>query len=191
MNGEFLGDRRRANEEEYIHRHDQALIESARQRRRQQTDRQRLADLINCDTPETLQALESLGYTPDTVVLLDVVPLLYVAVVDAAISPRERARIIDAARTYGIQPGTPADERLSAWLTLPPSDDFLEHSLHVLGDILCAQPRETRAARQGRLLQTSRDIASISGGVLGFGTVSMEEQEILELIEEEFGRCTT
>jgi hypothetical protein len=191
MERDFLGDRRRAQEDEYIYRHEQALIESGRQRRRQQSDRQRLAELINTDNPETLRALESLGYTPETIVLLDVVPLLYVAVVDAAISPRERNRILDAARTYGIQPGTPADERLAAWLSLPPSDDFLEHSLHLLGDILCAQPRETREAKQSKLLASSREIASVSGGVLGFGTVSVEEQEILELIEEEFGRCTT
>src|SRR5919202_4939039 len=100
---EFLGDRRRSQEEEYFQRREQQLIANVRQRGRQEAARRRMAARAGVADQEIVRELESLGYTPETVVLLELVPLLQVAWTEGGVSDGERALIIEAARGRGIE----------------------------------------------------------------------------------------
>src|SRR6185503_6911896 len=102
---EFLGDRRRIQEEEYFQRQEQELIAKLQQRGRQEAARQLLAERAGDADQEILQDLEALGYTPETVMLLHLVPLLETAWAEGGVSDRERALISEAARARGIEAG--------------------------------------------------------------------------------------
>jgi hypothetical protein len=174
---EFLGDRRRSQEEEFFHKREQELIAKLRKQRADSDARERMIQRTGIADERTLQELESLGFTPETIVLLDLVPLVKVAWAEGSVSDRERQRLSEIARGRNIEEDSLADEQLAMWLRVRPTDDFLNRSLHVIGAMLKARPE--RETTEQMLLEWSRSIASASGGVLGFGRVSPEEESAL------------
>ena len=190
----FLEDRRRSQEEEYFHKRELELIAKLQQRGRDAAARQRMAEHTGVVDEEILRDLEALGYTPETVMLLHLVPLLQVAWADGGVSDRERALIIEDARARGIEHGSAADRQLASWVTTQPSSELFEKTLRAIGAILQARPEEERETNQRDLLSYSTAIASASGGILGLGKVSSEEQRVLaricEEIQREHGRVT-
>jgi hypothetical protein len=187
---EFLGDRRRIQEEEYFQRKEQELIAKLRQRGQVDATRKSLGERAGVADQEILDDLEALGYTPETVMLLHLVPLLQMAWAEGGVSDRERALIVQAARARGIDEGSPADLQLSEWLSARPSGDQFDRSLRVIGAILQTRPPEERAVSQRDLLAYCSSIASASGGILGFGKVSAEEERLLARISQELERGT-
>jgi hypothetical protein len=138
---------------------------------------------------EILQDLLGLGYTPETVMLLHLVPLVQTAWAEGGVSDRERALIVEAARARGVEPGSPADQKLAEWLTSRPSERFFERTLRAIRAFLEARPAEEREASRRELLSYSTAIASASGGVLGIGAVSAEERAVLARISSELERA--
>jgi hypothetical protein len=188
---EFFGDRRRAQEEEYFRKREQELIEKLRRRGEEAATRKAMAERTGVADEEILQDLQALGYTPETVMLLHVVPLVQVAWAEGNVSDREREMIVQAARSRGIAAGSEADRQLASWLTARPSDDFFDKTLRAIGAMLEGRPAAERDASQRDLLSYCSAIASASGGILGFGKVSDEERQLLARISQELERKHT
>lgn len=182
---EFLGDRRRTQEEEFFQKREQELIANVRKRRDQHDLRQRMIERTGVTDNQMLSELEALGYIPDTVVLLDLVPLVKVAWAEGNVSDRERQRLMEIARARAIEEGSLADQQLASWLTLRPTEDFLNRSLRVIAAMLQSRPTANQETEVQLLLDWSRSIASASGGVLGLGRVSPEEEAALAEIREQ------
>jgi hypothetical protein len=185
---EFLGDRRRIQEEEYFQRREQELIAKLQQRGQQEASRRRMAERTGVADEETLRDLEALGYTPETVMLLYLVPLIQMAWAEGGVSERERSLIMEAARTRGIAEDSPSDRQLTSWLTSRPSVEFFDKTLRVIGALLQSAPPEEREASRRDLLSYSVAIAAASGGIFGFGKVSPEESAVLARITDEIER---
>jgi hypothetical protein len=183
---DLFAERGRSLEEEYFRKREKELIEKMRQHAEAGAERRRLGEQAGVADEEILQDLQALGYTPETVTLLHVVPLVQMAWAEGDVSDRERDLIQEAARARGIAAGSAADQQLSNWLARRPSDDFFEKTLRAIGAVLEAQPAETRAASQKGLLSYCTAIASASGGILGFRTVSDQERQLLSRISQEF-----
>lgn len=182
-----FADRGKGLEEEYFRKREQELIEKLRQRSKEQSARQQLGERAGVADEEILKDLEGLGYTPETVALLHLVPLVQVAWAEGGVSDRERELIVEAARARGIEPGTPADEQLAQWLTTRPSEQLFERNLRVIHAVLETLPEDKREADRNDLLAYSTAIAEASGGVLGFRSVSPEERALLARISNELG----
>ena len=180
-----LGDRRRGLEEEYFHRKEKELIEKMRRHAEQESTRRRLGEKAGVASEEILNDLQELGYTPETVMLLHLAPLIQTAWAEGGITQRERELIIKAARSRGIDAGSAADGQLATLLTERPSQEFFEKTLRAIGAILQTQPPEVREKTARDLVSLSASIAAVSGGIVGFRTVSDEERQILAHISEE------
>ena len=98
-----LGDRRRGLEEEYFHRKEKELIEKMRRHAEEESARRRLGEKAGVASEDILNDLQELGYTPETVMLLHLTPLIQTAWAEGSITPRERELIIKAARSRGIE----------------------------------------------------------------------------------------
>jgi hypothetical protein len=61
---EFVGDRRRGQEEEYFQKREQELIADVRRRREETDGRQLMIERSGVNDEQTLRALDALGYTP-------------------------------------------------------------------------------------------------------------------------------
>jgi hypothetical protein len=180
-----FAERGRSLEEEYFHRKERELIDKMRVRAASDEQRRRLGEMAGVADEEVLSDLQALGYTPETVMMLYLVPVIQIAWAEGGISQKERDLIVKAARSRGITEGTPCDQQLNLWLSTRPSDEMFEKSLRVIRTILQAQPPETREAGEKDLLSLATAIAGASGGIVGFRTVSDEERQILAHITDE------
>ena len=180
-----FAERGRSLEEEYFHRKERELIEKMRVRAATDEQRQRLAQHAGVADEEVLRDLQELGYTPETVMLLHLVPLIQTAWAEGGVSQKERELIVRAARSRGIDAGSPADQQLDIWLTKRPSEELFEKTLRAIRTILEAQSPEARTASEKDLLSLATAIAAASGGIVGFRAVSEEERQILTHISDE------
>jgi hypothetical protein len=180
-----FADRGRSLEEEYFHRKERELIDKMRVRAAADDERRRLGEMAGVADEEVLSDLQALGYTPETVMMLYLVPVIQIAWAEGGVSQKERDLIVKAARSRGITEGTPCDQQLNLWLSTRPSDEMFEKSLRAIRTLLQAQPADARDASEKDLLSLATAIASASGGIVGFGAVSAEERQMLSHINDE------
>jgi hypothetical protein len=177
-------DRGRNLEEEYFHRKEKELIEKLRQRSERAAQVEALSEATGIPDQNILDTLHELGYTPGTIALLHLVPLIEVGWADGHISSKERELIIEAARLRGVTEGSPAYDQLNGWLTNRPKAEHLDQILSIIRRLLEA---EQTGPGQG-VLEDSIRVAKASGGILGLAKVSDEEQALLERIARGLGK---
>lgn len=180
-----FAERGRSLEEEYFHRKEREIIEKMRVSAAADEQRRRLGQETGVANDDVLHDLQDLGYTPETVMLLHLVPLIQIAWAEGGVTQKERDLIVKAARSRGITAGSPADQQLDLWLAQRPSNELFEKTLRAVRTILEAQPDDARAASEKDLLSLASAIATASGGIVGFRAVSDEERQILAHISEE------
>ena len=182
MADDQIGQRGRNLEEDYFLRKEKELIEKLRKRREEEAKRQELAAGTGTANAEILQTLAELGYTRDTVLLLHLVPLISIAWADDKVSGPERDLIIEAAKLRGIDEESAAYKQLNDWLTNRPSDAFLDQTLRVIANLAESNTPEETATRRQNLLDLATRVAAASGGILGLGKISGEEQALIDRI---------
>ena len=184
-----MAKRGKALEEEYFHRKEKELIEKLRQRRAAEAQLNELSEAIGNPDEEILKTLQELGYTRDTVALFHYVPLINVAWADGKVSRQERELILEAARLHGVTQGSAAEKQLIDWMDNRPSEEFFEHTLRIVGDLLQTTPRGDGRVGSHGVLDDCTQVAEASGGILGFGSkISDEEQALLERIAAALGK---
>jgi hypothetical protein len=168
-----ITDNVRAREEEHFRKKDRELVEKLRQADRDAKANRALEEQTGLQNPAMLLELRALGFTPETIALLPLVPMLQVAWANAGISDEERAMIVNLARTRGIAAGSVADHQLSEWLEHRPSEDTFHKADRLIRAIIDSPG--------GGALHMSADelIAHASGGIFGIGRVSREERDAL------------
>ena len=174
--------KKRKHEEEYFRKQDQELIEKMRRAAAADVARRELGDKTGLHDSDLLNELEALGFTPDTVSLLPLIPLLQVAWAEGGVSPAERTQIMALARTRGIQDGSAADVQLHDWLRTQPHQRVFAGATRLIRAMLAAGSAETHDLSADDLVKYCESIAAASGGVLGIGKVSAEERAALAQI---------
>lgn len=188
MANDGMGKRGKGLEDEYFHRKEKELLEKLRQRREAEARMKELAAATGIPNDDILQTLQELGYTRETVSLLHLVPLLSVAWADGKVSAGEREMILEAARLHGIAEQSAADTQLNEWLTNRPSDQFVDQTLRVIGDLAGTDQTVGKAIDRQKLIELSVRVAAATGGILGLGNkISGEEQAALDRLATHLG----
>ncbi len=173
----------RSREEEYFRKRDRELIEKMRLAAEASRARQELETRSGVHDPALLQELEVLGFTPDTVSLLPLVPIVQVAWAEGGVDEEERKLILQLARQRGIDQGSAADTQLSAWLGSRPSEDVFNRATRLIRAMLDDPGTERKDLRVEDLIRHCEEIAAASGGVMGFRKISSAERVLLGQIE--------
>jgi hypothetical protein len=173
----------RSREEEYFRRKDRELVERMRQAAEAAQERQELEARSGLRDPVLLQELQALGFTAETVSLLPFVPIVQGAWAEGGVSADERALIAALARQRGIDEAGAAGRQLAAWLETRPSDEVFERATRLVAAILEDPSGAPHAPKIEDLIRQCEQVASSSGGVLGFRKVSAEERDLLTRIE--------
>ncbi len=181
-NKDIFAERGRGLEEEYFMRKERELIEKLHQKHSSESAQQQMAAATGIQDAEVIEALRELGYSPDTVMLLHLVPLIQVAWASGDVSEKERELIMHAARSRGVNIGSAAETQLNDWLTKKPTDAFFENTLRAVRILIEALPADQRREARQDLLTYSSSIAQASGGFLGIGAISGDESAALEAI---------
>jgi hypothetical protein len=177
-----LAKRGRNLEDDYFHRKEKELIEKLRKRREAEAHQQGLAEESGISNEEILKTLHELGYTRETVLLLHLVPLISVAWADNQVSGPEQELILEAARVRGIPDDSAAFKQLNDWLTNRPSEEFLDQTLRVISKLADTELPDERETRRQSLLGLAKRVAEASGGILGLGKTSNQEQALIDRI---------
>lgn len=188
MSKEFLGDRRRALEDQFFARQEQELIERLRTHEQVAARTDALRQASGIDDDAVLEHLASLDISAATLAALALIPLVAVAWADGKVDLKERDAILKAAGDEGLRSDDPSLELLRGWLDRRPDRELIvawREYVGALGEHL--DPAALNAVRTD-LLRRARQVASASGGILGLGNkVSPEEEEVLADLEGAFG----
>ena len=184
---EFLGDRRRALEEEFFKRESEKLRQQLHAKLASQASREGLAKASGISHPEVLDHLAKLGLDAETVVALGLVPLIDVAWADGKMDEKERLAVLSAARAKGIDDASPAGLLLAGWLSAPPPTKLREVWIAYVRALCQKLDPAERAELRDDLLCRARAVAEAAGGFLGLGSkVSPREQQELARLEAAF-----
>jgi hypothetical protein len=187
---EIVGDRKKAQEEEYFRKKEQELLEKLKARGKQEAERKGLAEATGVSDEQILAAFAEMGFDRETVVLLHLVPLLEVAWSDGAVSPKEKAGILEIARARRIPDGSAAHQKLVGWLDSRPDAVLFERARAVLHHVLAVATEERRQATSRDLVAACEEIAAASGGFLGLGSkASAEERAVIERVAAEIQKA--
>jgi hypothetical protein len=174
-----IQERGRSLEEEYFRRKNRELVERMQLEARHEQARREMGAQIGLDDPEMLRELQKLGFTPETVPLLPLVPVVQVAWADGDVADAERSAIFKVARARGIAEGSAADHQLSAWLADRPAPEVFEGATRLIAAIVDGQGGGQGRVTADELVAYCESIASASGGLFGLRRVSPEERELL------------
>jgi hypothetical protein len=161
---------RRSQEAKYFIQQDSELL--ARLRRRVE-----LGNKLHEMTPELAEAtiaanqailadIQRLGYTRETLPLIYLTPILYVAWAEGGINVGERTRIVDIARERGIDAGSAADTQLLHWLEHRPSEELLETSIGIVQAIMHAHSPVEEQAEKAETIADVQRVLDASGDIL-------------------------
>ena len=169
-------------EDEYFRRKDRELMEKFRQAAAAEQARKDLGRKAGLDDPELVQELQDLGFTPETVVLLPLVPIIEVAWAERGITKAERELILRLARSRGVEAGSAADRQLTEWLTSRPTETVFARARRLIRAMLESASAPAGELKADDLVKYCEEIASASGGILGIGRISAEERALLSSI---------
>ena len=171
-----FAERGRALEDEYFRKRDRELIEKMRKATG-------LSARTGLTDPAMVQELQELGFTPETVVLLPLVPLVQMAWAEGGVTASERRLVVKLARSRGITEGSAADGQLAGWLDTRPSDAVFGQATRLIAAMLDASPAAAGMTAE-ELVDYCEKIAEASGGFFGINRVGSDEKQILASIAE-------
>jgi ADP-ribose pyrophosphatase YjhB (NUDIX family) len=177
-----LHERGRALEEEYFRKKDRELIEKMQRAALEDQARRDLTEKTGLRDPELLKELQDLGFTPDTVGLLPLMPVLQVAWAEGDVSAGERAALVKLARARGITDGSAADRQLAAWMSTRPAETVFVSATRLIRAMLADEGRDQTGMNADDLVKYCEEIAAASGGIFGINRVSSEERALLTSI---------
>jgi hypothetical protein len=179
-------------EEEYFRRKEQELVAKLKERSERETRRKGLAEAVGTTDDAILAAIEEMGFSRDVVVVLHLFPLVAVAWADGELADAERAKIVEAARAWGIAPGTPADAKLEEWLRQRPDQVTTDRALRLIRDILAFRTLDKGDDYRTNILGMCEAVAGAAGGFIGLGSkVSIAERGVIERIAGELVQSHT
>jgi hypothetical protein len=174
---------KRPHEEDYFQKKDRELIEKARQKAKIQQQLRELGEQVGVTDPEVSRELADLGFTPETVKLLPLVPVLEMAWAEGGVTDAERKLVVDVARARGIVEKSAADTQLAEWLDRRPDDNVFRRAGRLISALFASDARV--AITPDDIIKYCEAIAEASGGLFGIRRVSSDERATLDRIAKE------
>jgi len=188
MSEEFLGDRKKALEEQFFRKQNEAQLAKLRTQQQAAAQKAELAHACGISDEAVLSQLLALGIQPETVVALGLVPLVQVAWVDGELSESERKAVLSAATSVaGLSPGSAPFDLLQSWLSTRPKPALFE-AWSAYTRALCESLGENeRHQLRDEILGRARRVAEAAGGILGLGSkISPSEAQLLAELAKVF-----
>jgi hypothetical protein len=180
---DIFAERERALEDDYFRKKDLELIEKMKQAAAAERARREMGARTGISDPAMLQELQDLGFTPETVVLLPLVPVVQMAWAEGGITERERQLVISLARGRGITPDSLPDRQLALWMARRPDPSVFTHATRLIRAMLTSGGHHDISADD--VVKYCETIALASGGFLGIGAISHEERVLLKSVVSE------
>lgn len=182
-----LDERRKALEEAFFRKQDEALRTRIRTEREHASARDALAAHSPRADEALLDRLVELGIRVESLAALMLVPLVEVAWADGTMDPREREAVLNAAAASGVELDSPSHALLESWTTDRPPAALYESWKAYVASLCRELSADHRWHLEEQLLGRARSVARAAGGFLGLAKVSKPEEEVLARLEQAFG----
>jgi hypothetical protein len=170
-------------EDEFFFRVDEKLRADIRESLERERSREALSLATGLSDPELLDALLDCGLDVSTLAAFALVPAVFVAWADYSVTEPEKEAVMKAAEQRGIAADSLAGQLLTSWLNNPPKkslwDTWHRYAVSVKDSL---SPTATEMLSKN-ILEIARTVAETSGGILGFGKTSDNEQTVLDEIK--------
>jgi hypothetical protein len=185
MSTNLLDDRRRAWEEAFFAKHNEALRRRLMDTETTAARRKALSAASGITDDAVLDTLISLDIHSDTLAALSLVPLVAVAWADGSIDDKERAALLSRAAEAGLGEQGASYEMLDRWLAQRPPAGLLATWKAYIAALSVTLTPEAKLALKSKILGRSRAIAEAAGGFLGLGRkASIAEEQVLRQLNE-------
>lgn len=176
--------RGQALENEFFHRVDEKLRAELRASMEHQQLKEQLAVATGFKDSELLDHLVDGGFEATSLTALALVPLVFVAWADGSVTTKERQAVMSAALKRGLDHNPQAMEMFEAWLQKHPPRSLWKLWREYVEAIRESVGPTAAEMLTKELVRQAQIVAEASGGTLGFGKVSKDEQAILDEIAE-------
>lgn len=133
---------------------------------------------------ELAERIRKLGFSGETAVVFDLLPLILVAWADGSVSRAERETIFTVVERRNLARDSEAFLAVESLLEEKPSDAFIEESMDALRELMSDSPE----AKTAEMIELCAAIADASGGFLGLAKrVSDEERDLIAKIADSLG----
>jgi hypothetical protein len=180
-----IHDRGRALEDEFFHRVDEQLRQKLRESMEREELREQLIASTGFKDKELVDHLLDAGFAPATVAALVLVPAVFVAWADGSVTPNERQAVMSAALQRGLENQPMAMKMVDGWLHHHPPRSLWKLWKEYSMALRSTMKPELAEKLKNEILRQCKVVAEASGGTLGFGKISKQEQEILDEIAED------
>jgi hypothetical protein len=179
-----LAERGRSLEEDYFRKRDRELLERMRAAAAADEARKQLGSVTGLEGAD-VDELRALGFTPDTISLLPIVPLLQVAWAEGGVSAEERTLIVQLARSRGIEEGSAADAQLTRWMSDAPPASVFAGATRLVNAMIDVPGSTAGGLTRDELVAYCERVAAASGGFLGMKKISAEERALITSISQD------
>ena len=183
----ILDDRRKALEQGFFAKQNEAQLDRIRERQERGERRELLREVSGLTDETLLERLEALGIEAETLAALAMFPLIAVAWADGVLEASEREAVLQGAEEAGLSAEGAAASLLHDWLEAPPPSELLA-AWRDYAKAICAELNAGERARlRDQLIGRAHAVADAAGGFLGLGNrVSKEEAAVLEELKGPF-----
>ena len=183
MSDEIFGDRRQALEEAFFRKHEQEAIDKIKGQQLAEDEYKFYAAQHGITDHNVVDTLRRAGVHPATLSALLLVPLIEVAWADFVLDEKERQALDQAARAAGIKEGSEAEKLLHVWFEHKPDQVLHDAWASFVQALVMKMDPAAKANFRNHILEPARRIARASGGILGIGRVSAQEQKVLDNLD--------
>ncbi len=185
MNDNSLDDRRRALEEAFFAKQNEALRQRLIEKDKAAAKREALSASSGITNPEVLDTLVGLNISSETLAAISLIPLVGVAWADGSIDSKERDAVLAAAAASGLAEQEPGHELLGRWLLAPPPPELLASWKGYVSAVSGEMTAEAKQAFRSELLTRARNVAEAAGGFLRLGRkISSAEEIVLKQLDD-------
>jgi hypothetical protein len=186
MSDDGLIRRGKALEEEFFRKEHDKLMKKLKATFEQEVTAEKLRAATGITDPKILERLIALQVRHETMAAFWLYPLVEIAWADGRLDEKERVKILDAAITGGIERGSPGWELLETAMREGPTEERRKVWRAYARDLAHRLDADERRTTRNDLIRRARLVAEASGGILGVGKITANEQQILDVIAECF-----
>lgn len=180
MNTSALDTRLRAIEDEFFYQVDLKLSRALQEKSVREEKRARLSHLMCVDDAETLDDLIDYGVDEETVAVILLVPLVFVAWADGQVTELERKRVIEIVSRYVKRDSTASVILFESWLNERPDEKLWEAWKAYVGVLQERSSPTAAALLADQLLAHAQSVAEVSTGFLSRLRIAPEKQKALD-----------
>ena len=174
-------------ESAFFGQRDQVLLQKLRAEIEGKAAREALRSVSGVDNDSALDQLIAVGVTPESLTAVSLIPLVSVAWCDNTMETKEKAAILEAAKSSGIAANSAAAALLDSWLDSNPKSDLLDAWKAYIDGLKEKLDETSLSQLKATVIERAETVAESAGGILGLGSVSDKEKKAIAELTAAFG----